>query len=148
MKIWSHSFSTRIDGNGKLVEQANRYFEALEVQGFSPKSIQTYAFVLMTFFRWLNEDWSRFKKFTQKDLLDWMVHLDRQQRKPSTINQRLCCARAFYFFCFGPTSTQFTRRQSDDSRSSPERDFVRLWRRPRISWRSAERDLAEFWQGS
>src|SRR6185312_3574326 len=101
MKIWSHSFSTRIDGNGKLVEQANRYFEALEVQGFSPKSIQTYAFVLMTFFRWLNEDWSRFKKFTQKDLLDWMVHLDRQQRKPSTINQRLCCARAFYFFCFG-----------------------------------------------
>ncbi len=47
MKIWSHSFSTRIEGQGDLIKKANGYFEALEVQGFSPKSIQTYAFVLM-----------------------------------------------------------------------------------------------------
>lgn len=100
MKIWSYSFSTRIDGKGDLVNHTNKYFEALEVQGFSPKTIQTYAFVLITFFRWINQDWNRFKKFNQKDLLDWMIHLDRQKRKPSTINQRLCCVRAFYTFCF------------------------------------------------
>lgn len=101
MKIWSYSFSTRIDGKGQLVKKANDYFEALEVQGFSPKSIQTYAFVLITFFRWLHEDWTRFSKFTQKDLLAWMMYMSRHQLKPSSINQRLCCARAFYFFCFG-----------------------------------------------
>ncbi len=100
MKIWSYSFSTRIDGKGLLVEKANKYFEVLEVHGFSPKSIQTYAFVLITFFRWLNEDWKKFENFTQKDLQDWMFELDKKNLKPNSINQRLCCARAFYRFCF------------------------------------------------
>ncbi len=101
MKIWSYNFSTRIDGEGKLIEKANKYFEALEVQGFSPKTIQTYAFVLITFFRWLEKDWFRFSKFTQKDLLDWLIALDKVKYKPASINQRLCCVRAFYFFAFG-----------------------------------------------
>lgn len=101
MKIWSHDFSTRIDGDGKLVEKANNYFEALEVQGFSPKTIQTYAFVLITFFRWIDKDWKKFEKFTQKELQDWLMVLSRRALKPNSINQRLCCVRAFYFFCFG-----------------------------------------------
>lgn len=101
MKIWSYSFSTRIDGKGQLVKKANDYFEALEVQGFSPKSIQTYAFVLITFFRWLNERWERFEKFTQKDLQDWLIALNDRQLKAHSINQRLCTVRSFYFFCFG-----------------------------------------------
>lgn len=101
MKIWSYSFSTRIDGKGKLVDQANKYFEVLEVQGFSPKSIQTYAYVLITFFRWLNSDWGQFKKFTQKNLQDWLIALNKRQLKAHSINQRLCTVRAFYRFCFG-----------------------------------------------
>lgn len=101
MKIWSYSFSTRIDGAGKLVDKSNDYFEALEVQGFSPKTIQTYAFVLITFFRWLDQDWKTFEKFTQKELQDWLIALNKKSLKPNSINQRLCCVRAFYFFCFG-----------------------------------------------
>lgn len=101
MKIWSYNFSTRIDGKGKLVEQANKYFEVLEVQGFSPKSIQTYAFVLITFFKWLDSDWERFEIFNQKNLQDWLIDLSTRALKPNSINQRLCCVRAFYFFCFG-----------------------------------------------
>jgi len=101
VKIWSYNFSTRIDGKGELVKRANDYFEVLEVQGFSPKSIQTYAFVLITFFRWIREDWKTFEHFNQKDLQDWLIALKGAHLKPSSINQRLCCARAFYFFCFG-----------------------------------------------
>lgn len=101
MKIWSYSFSTRIDGKGDLVKRANDYFEVLEVQGFSPKSIETYAFVLLTFFRWLKADYARFKNFTQKDLQDWMIHCQKKDLKPNSVNQRLATVRAFYFFCFG-----------------------------------------------
>lgn len=101
LKIWTHSFSTRIDGGGKLVEKSNDYFEALEVQGFSPKTIATYAYVLITFFRWLKSDWEKFEKFTQKELQDWLIALNRRQLKAHSINQRLCCVRTFYFFCFG-----------------------------------------------
>ena len=98
LKIWSYSFSTRIEGKGDLVKKANNYFEVLEVQGFSPKSIQTYAFVLLTFFRWLEADYARFKSFTQKHLQDWMIHCQKKNLKPNSINQRLATVRAFYFF--------------------------------------------------
>lgn len=101
MKIWSYSQSHRIDGSGKLVDKANKYFEAAEVHGCSPDSVRTYAFGLMTFFRWLNDDWNKFEKFNQKDLQDWMIFLKGKGFKPNTINQRLNCIRGFYKFCFG-----------------------------------------------
>jgi site-specific recombinase XerD len=101
LKIWSYNFSTRINGKGRLVEQANKYFEALEVNGFSPATIQTYAFVLITFFRWLKEDWQSFEKFTQKNLQDWMISLSKENFQPHSINQRLSCVRTFFQFCFG-----------------------------------------------
>jgi integrase/recombinase XerC len=101
MKIWRYSLSTRIEGKGELIKKSDAYFETLEVHGFSPKTIETYAFVLITFFRWIKSDWPRFQKFTQKDLQDWMIVLSKQNKSPSSINQRLCCVRAFYRFCFG-----------------------------------------------
>jgi site-specific recombinase XerD len=101
MKIWSYSQSHRIDGDGKLVEQANKFFEACEVHGNSMDSVRTYVFGLMKFFRWLKSDWSRFEKFTQKDLQDWMTELIKQNLKPNSVNQRLNCVRGFYRFCFG-----------------------------------------------
>jgi site-specific recombinase XerD len=101
LKIWSYSLSHRIDGTGQLVEKANKYFEAAEVHGCSPDSVRTYAFGLMTFFRWLNQDWDKFKKFNQKDLQDWMTFLKNKGFQPNSINQRLHCVRGFYKFCFG-----------------------------------------------
>jgi site-specific recombinase XerD len=101
LKIWSYSLSHRIDGTGVLVEKANKYFEAAEVHGCSPDSVRTYAFGLMTFFRWLNQDWNKFEKFNQKDLQDWMSFLKNKGLKPNSINQRLNCVRGFYRFCFG-----------------------------------------------
>lgn len=101
LKIWTHGLSTRIDGGGKLVKKANDYFEALEVQGFSPKTIETYAHVLITFFRWLEGRWEKFEKFTQKSLLDWLIALNKRGLAAHSINQRLAIVRTFYFFCFG-----------------------------------------------
>ncbi|MGE0633502.1 MAG: tyrosine-type recombinase/integrase [Pseudobdellovibrionaceae bacterium] len=100
MKIWSYSQSHRIDGAGKLVEQANKFFEVCEVHGNSMDSVRTYVFGLMRFFRWIGGDWDRFEKFTQKDLQDWMAAMKKQGLKPNSINQRLNCARVFYRFCF------------------------------------------------
>jgi len=100
MKIWSYSQSHRIDGDGKLVDQANKFFEACEVHGNSMDSVRTYVFGLMRFFTWLQSDWDRFEKFTQKDLQDWMASMKTEGLKPNSINQRLNCVRGFYRFCF------------------------------------------------
>ncbi len=64
-------------------------------------TIGTYAYSIMVFLRWIKEDWGKFEKFTQKDLQDWMIYLSKENFNPNTINQRLCCIRAFYKFCFG-----------------------------------------------
>lgn len=101
MKIWSYSQSHRIDGDGVLVEKANKYFEACEVHGNSMDSVRTYVFGLMTFFRWLNSDWKKFENFNQKDLQEWMIFLKNKNFKANSINQRLNCVRGFYRFCFG-----------------------------------------------
>jgi len=56
---------------------------------------------LVGLIRWLKNSWEKFEVFTQKDLQDWMIALRAENLSPRTINQRLCCARAFYRFCFG-----------------------------------------------
>jgi len=103
MKIWSYSQSHRIDGEGKLVEKANKFFEACEVHGNSMDSVRTYVFGLMRFFHWIKSDWTKFEKFTQKDLQDWMASMKKEGLKPNSINQRLNCVRGFYRFCFNST---------------------------------------------
>jgi site-specific recombinase XerD len=103
LKIWSYSQSHRIDGEGELVERANKFFEACEIHGLSPDTVRTYAFALMALFRWMRGDWKIFEEFNQKTLQDWMHHLKREGMKPRSINQRLVCVRGFYRFCFGNT---------------------------------------------
>ncbi|MEK6773291.1 MAG: site-specific integrase [Bdellovibrionota bacterium] len=75
--------------------------EACEVHNMSYATVGTYAYSLVTFFRWHGNDWEKFGKFNQKDLQDWMIFLKKKDFNPHTINQRLCCVRAFYRFCFG-----------------------------------------------
>jgi integrase/recombinase XerC len=101
LKVWSYSQSHRIEGKGQLIAKSDQFFESCEIQGLSPDTVRSYAFGLLSFFRWLKEDWKKFEGFTQKDLQDWMHHLKIQKLKPRSINQRLVCARAFYRFCFG-----------------------------------------------
>jgi site-specific recombinase XerD len=103
MKIWSYSQSHRIDGKGKCVEQANRFFEVAEVQGLSMDTVRSYAFTLMAFFIFIENDYNRIKKLSQLDLQDWMTHLKRRELKPRSINQMLVCVRGFYRFLYDKT---------------------------------------------
>ena len=101
MKIWSHSLSFRIDGKGALIDKANKYFEAGEVHGLSPDTVRSYAYTLMAFFLFIEEDWPLFESLDQKKLQDWMFHLKEIGLKPRSINQMLVCVRGFYRFSFG-----------------------------------------------
>ena len=101
LRVTKHLCYFRIEGKGRLVEKADKYLEGCEVHNMSYGTVGTYAYCLIVFFRWLKNDWAKFEAFTQKDLQDWMVALKKEGLNPRTINQRLCCARAFYKFCFG-----------------------------------------------
>lgn len=101
LKIWAYSQSYRIDGTGTLIERANDFFLAAEVNGLSMDTVRTYAFALMAFFRWLKSDWDAFEGATQKTLQDWMHAMQRQGMKPRSINKRLTIASSFYRYAFG-----------------------------------------------
>lgn len=101
LKVTKYLCYYRIEGTGYLVEKADKYLQACEVHNMSYATVGTYAYCLVTFFRWFGNDFEKFKKFDQKDLQDWMIFLKKQEFNPHTINQRLCCVRAFYRFCFG-----------------------------------------------
>lgn len=101
MKVTKYLCYYRIEGDGRLVEKADKYLEACEVHNMSYATVGTYAYCLVTFFRWQGNDWAEFEKFNQKNLQDWMIYLKKKGFNPNTINQRLCCVRAFFRFCFG-----------------------------------------------
>ena len=63
LKVWTQDFSHRIDGKGKLIDKANDYFEAGEVNGLSPDTLRTYAYTLMAFFKWFGTKVTEFEKF-------------------------------------------------------------------------------------
>ena len=101
MKIKGYSQSYWIEGEGRLVEVANKYFHAAEVHGLSPDTVRAYAYGLKSFFEWIKSDWSSFEKMNQKTLQDWLFFLKSKKMQPRSINQQLVCVRAFYRFIFG-----------------------------------------------
>lgn len=94
-KVTKYLCYYRIEGTGRLIEKADKYLEACEVHNMSNGTVGTYAYCLVSLFRWLKNSWEKFERFTQKDLQDWMVALKAEELSPRTINQRLCCACGF-----------------------------------------------------
>ncbi len=129
LKIWTHCFSFRIDGKGSLIDKANSYFEVLEIQGFSPDTNRAYAYALLSFMRWFGADFKKFKALNQKDLQDYMFYLNQKNKKPSSVNQRLSCVRAFYRFCFNqviPMAPGVLRQRTNYKHTTKRASFLGL----------------------
>ena len=100
----------RLDGDGPLVEVANRFLAHLEVRGFSPGTVRGYAYDLLNFGRFLADKNLTFVDVVPTDLfdyLDWQCRRRPVRAKvvplvggrgpaPATMNRRIAAVRGLF----------------------------------------------------
>jgi len=110
MKVCHTPDGHRLDGNGGDLDLANRYLRHLGVRGFSPATVRTYAFHLLSFLRFEEDRGLTLATTVPTDLFDFIEWLGAR-RKPggvvvpiaqrkgvsaSTMNQRVAAARGLF----------------------------------------------------
>ncbi len=82
---------------------ANAFLDAQLLRQLSPQSLRAYAYDLLDFARWLQDQPQALSEITESSLLDYVRHqVDRQPKPtPQTINHRLDVVRRLYRFHYG-----------------------------------------------
>ena len=107
------------DRTGKEIKQVNNYLDTLAVRGLSGKTIATYAYYLLDFWRWKTRKKIRLKDVTKNTLLDY-VQYQQQTANPApvTINNRLTvigCLYQHYFNRYIPNRSYRTEEEIHSS---------------------------------
>jgi site-specific recombinase XerD len=90
-----------VSGEAKsLVESSNRFLEASETRGLSPRTVRSYAHGLARLIDWLVTQKFRFKQMNEARLLQWVAVQRKQELTAQTINHRLTTCYLLYRFCF------------------------------------------------
>lgn len=100
---------------GQLIESANKYLEAVVMNGSSWRTAATYGYDLVHFYRWMEQENLELKNITEKELSTYIKYQREQQASARTINHRLSIVEAFYKFCFCksiPGATHVLKPQS------------------------------------
>lgn len=91
--------SYRLFGSGDAsTDEANRFLDAAEIRGLSPKTIRAYAFDLLCLYRWLAQSGKTLVGLRAKDLLEFIAHQQQKGAHPGSINRRLLVCRLCYRF--------------------------------------------------
>lgn len=93
-----------LDDRGQEITWANAFLDAQCIRQLSLRSLRAYAYDLLHFARWCQQDPPRaLAEITESTLLDYVRHQLGQQPKPTpqTVNHRLCVLRCLYRFHFG-----------------------------------------------
>ena len=147
-----------LDERGQEVAWANTFLDAQRLRQLSLRSLRAYAYNLLHFARWWEQDSPRpLSQITQSTLLDYVRHqLDQPpQPTPQTVNHRLVVVHGLYRFHYGqeipPGQSHFQRTYSTRSPLGYGRPRPRVagglrLRQPRrvIVPLSAE-EVAQFW---
>ena len=111
-----------LDEQGQEVAWANAFLDAQRIRQLSLRSLRAYAYDLLHFARWWEQDSPRpLSQITQSTLLDYVRHqLDQQpQPTPQTVNHRLVVVHGLYRFHYGqeipPGQSHFQRTYSTRS---------------------------------
>lgn len=90
------------DSAGQVLEHPiNRYLDSLVARGLSLATLRAYAFDLILLYRWLEVADETPEQLTEALLLGFVVHQQKGEAKPRSINRRLVAARSFYSFLTG-----------------------------------------------
>ena len=91
-----------LDERGQEIAWVNAFLDAQCIRQLSLRSLRAYAFDLLNFARWWDED-RPLSEITESTLLDYVRHqLDHEPKPtPQTVNHRLCVLRCWFRFQFG-----------------------------------------------
>ncbi len=88
--------------DGQPVAEAERFIHTLVLRGLSPLTRRTYAYDLLTAYRWMNECSRQPEQLSGDDLIAFIDYLQRPpSASPSTINRRLRLLQRFVEFLTG-----------------------------------------------
>ena len=120
-----------LDPGGQEIAWANAFLDAQRIRQLSLRSLRAYAYDLLHFARWWEQDPPRpLAQITESILLDYVRHQLDQAPKPTpqTVNHRLTVLHGLYRFHFGQEipSGQFHFQRTYTTRSRR----VGQWRGP------------------
>ncbi len=91
-----------LDGAGHEIEPVNQFLDATAVRGLSEQTLRTYAYALLSLWKWMNDTAVSIEDLTETHLADYIRHVRRALgRKPPasrSINLRLVVGRSLYRF--------------------------------------------------
>ena len=92
-----------VDEQGKETVWANDFLDAQHMRRLSPRSLRAYAYDLLHFARWFQNQPQSLSEITESTLLDYVRHQLNQhpQPTPQTVNHRLTVIRCLYRFHLG-----------------------------------------------
>ncbi len=125
-----------VDGAGDEIEPVNQFLDATAVRGLSEQTLRTYAYALLSLWKWMNEAAVSIEDLTETHLADYIRHVRdacREEKPPASrsINLRLVVARSLYRF--------HTQRELPRARRSPLEARPVFVRASRVGTRGARR---------
>lgn len=104
MQVVHEDGGHRLSGSGGDVSLANRYLDHLSTRAFAATTIRTYAFHLLSFFRFCEEHDIGLASVQPTDFFEFLDWLSQRQRNgkvirlasgaaPATMNQRIAAVR-------------------------------------------------------
>jgi len=93
-----------IDGEGNEIKPLNQFLDATAIRGLSERTLRTYAYALLSLWKWMGGASLSINGLTELHLADYIRHLREDAEKtcppaPRSINLRLQVARSLYRFC-------------------------------------------------
>ena len=89
--------------SGEEIRALNAFLESTAIKGLSDQTIRTYAYALLSLWRWMQKASRSIEDLTETHLADYIRHLHEQAGSrgppaPRSINLRLIVARSYYGF--------------------------------------------------
>ena len=146
------------DEQCRELDCANAFLDGQRIRQLSPRSLRIYAYDLLDFARWFEQQHRPLAEITESTLLDYVRHqLGRQPRPtPQTVNHRLGTVRCCYRFYTGQEipagkvhfQRSYTRRfPLSCSRPRPAvARGLRLKQDRRVIVPLSSEEVAKFWQ--
>jgi site-specific recombinase XerD len=95
-----------LDEKGEEIAVVNEFLDEVSLKGLSTQTLRTYAYALLSFWKWMRKAAHSIEELTEADLADYIRHLrqeagERKLPAPRSINLRLAVARSLYRFHTG-----------------------------------------------
>lgn len=92
-----------LDEKGEEIAAVNEFLDAVSLRGLSTQTLRTYAYALLSFWKWMRKAAHSIEELTEAHLADYILHLrqeagERRLPAPRSINLRLVAARSLYRF--------------------------------------------------